>query len=594
MRITQRALHLGVVICVILAGLLGTACAADTSSPTQPGTITVSSLTTTSAALGWAKSTDNVRVIGYRVYRGPAAASDADLNLIALLDATSSYLATPLYSGTAYKFGIQAIDAANNRSALSTVTLTTLNSLDTTAPAAPTSSPTATAFSDDRIDLTWSASSSTDVAGYQVLRSGAVIATLDLPGVLRYSDNGLSASTSFSYTIKAKDSNGRLSPSSPARSATTLAAGTVRIARGPFSSRVTGSSAVISWWTNEPTAGSVTIGGRAVTDPAGPRHHHEVSVTGLQPGTRYPYTVTSADATGSGTFRTAARPGETFSFAMIGDFGGGGPGARQNAVSIKAAGTDFLQTVGDNVYPSSGLPDPDFATTFSDFDQRFFKPFGPTIKEQALFPANGNKEYYGNGQWWDAFPMPGSNHSWYSYDWGDAHILVLDTEVPYSPGTEQYAFAKADLRASQNVKWRIVVTHAPPHSSTDASASSVGVQRHLVPLFETHKVHLVASGNSHNYERTHPMLNGAQATAGVTYLVTGAGGNGFNRFTMAQPAYTAFRQDSYYQYMKVTVSPTALRVEGRRADTGAVFDSTTITSTITSSGGRIDAETTPR
>ena len=283
-------------------------------------------------------------------------------------------------------------------------------------------------------------------------------------------------------------------------------------------------------------------------------------------------------ATASGTFRTAATPGQTFSFAMIGDFGGGGPGATQNAASIRAAGTDFTQTVGDNVYPSSGLPDPNFATTYSDFDQRFFKPFGPTISEQGFFPANGNKEYYGDGQWWDAFPMHGSNHSWYSYDWGDAHILVLDTEVPYSPGTEQYAFAEADLQASQNAKWRIVITHAPPYSSGSAGASSEGVQTHLVPLFQAQRVHLVASGNSHNYERTHPMRNGARAAAdGVTYLVTGGGGNGFNTFSLAQPAYTAFREDTYYQYTKVTVSPTALLVEGRRADTGAVFDSATIT-----------------
>lgn len=590
MQIRQRALHLAVAICGLFTGLLGTACTADPSAPSRPGTITVSHLTSTSATLGWASSTDDVRVIGYRVYRGPAASADADLTLIAMLDATSSYSATSLYSSTAYKFGIQAIDAANNRSALRTVTVTTLNSSDTAAPTAPTTRPAATAFSDDRIDLTWSPSNSRDVAGYQVLRNGTVIATLDLPGALRYSDNGLSPTTSYSYSVKARGSNGLLSPASTATSATTLPAATVKIARGPFSSRVTGSSAVISWWTNEPTSGSVTIGGRTVTDPAGPTRHHEISVTGLQPGTGYHYAVTSAGATASGTFRTAARPGETFTFAMIGDFGGGGPGARENAASIKAAGTDFLQTVGDNVYPTSGLPDPDFATTYSDFDQRFFKPFGPTVKEQAFFAANGNKEYYGDGQWWDAFPMHGSNHSWYSYNWGDAHILVLDAEVPYSPGTEQYAFAEADLKASQNVKWRIAVTHVPPYSSTDLSASSKDVQRHLVSLFEAHKVHLVASGNSHNYERTHPMLNGARVEAGVTYLVTGAGGNGFNRFTMAQPAYTAFRQDSYYQYIRVTVSASALRVEGRRADTGAVFDSTTITTSV----GGADAESTPR
>ena len=107
----QRASHAVVAICVILTGLIvttQTASAADTSPPTQPGTITVSNVTATSAALGWAKSSDNVGVVGYRVYRGPAAAADADLTLIASIDVTSSYSATRLYSGTAYKFGIQA------------------------------------------------------------------------------------------------------------------------------------------------------------------------------------------------------------------------------------------------------------------------------------------------------------------------------------------------------------------------------------------------------------------------------------------------------------------------------------------------------
>ena len=100
----------------------------------------------------------------------------------------------------------------------------------------------------------------------------------------------------------------------------------------------------------------------------------------------------------------------------------------------------------------------------------------------------------------------------------------------------------------------------------------------------------MASGNSHNYERSYPLIDGAPVTSGgVTYLVTGAGGNGRNTFQMAQPAYSAFRQDAFYQHTKVTVSPTELLVEGRRSDTGAVFDSTTITA----SGGDTTAPTKP-
>ena len=211
-----------------------------------------------------------------------------------------------------------------------------------------------------------------------------------------------------------------------------------------------------------------------------------------------------------GSLRTAAAPGQTFSFAAIGDFGGGSGAETQNAANIGAAGTQFIQTLGDNIYPSAGLPDPDFTTTYSDFDGRFYKQFEPVVKSQAFFPANGNKEYYGDGAFWDNFPMPGSNHSWYSYDWGDAHILVLDSEQPFGPGSAQYAFAQADLAAHQGSAWRIVAIQRPPYSSTTANSSSVPVKQYLVPLFQSQHVNLVLSGNSHNYERTFPLIDGTR------------------------------------------------------------------------------------
>jgi hypothetical protein len=173
--------------------------------------------------------------------------------------------------------------------------------------------------------------------------------------------------------------------------------------------------------------------------------------------------------------------------------------------------------------------------------------------------------------------VPGTNHSWYSYNWGDAHILVLDSEQPFTTGTDQYNFAQADLAANQGATWRIVAIQRPPYSSSSANSSSLPVRQYLVPLFQAEHVNLVLSGNSHNYERTVPMTDGAAASSGITYVVSGAGGNGFNTFTVSQPSYTAFREASYYQYTKITVSPTALTIDAVRADTNAVFDTTTIT-----------------
>jgi len=560
---------------------------ADVSAPTQPGVVTVSSVTASTAALKWGGSTDNVGIEGYRIYRGPAGAADTALALVATTDAVTSYTATSLRSGYAYKFAVMAIDAANNKSAVRTTTLTTGTSTDTTAPTAPSSSSVAlTAFSSTRIDAVWGASSSSDVAYYEIRRDGALVGTIERPNSQRFSDNGLSPSSSHSYTVTAVDSAGNPSAATTAKSVSTTAAGAVRIARGPYLSNVTGTTAVVSWWSNIPTTGSVTIAGTKVNDTAGTVQHHTVTVTNLSGGTSYPYTVTSGSATGTGTLRTAAAPGGTFSFAAIGDFGGGSAAETQNAANIAVAGTQFVQTLGDNIYPSAGLPDPDFTSTLSDFDGRFYKQFGPVVKNQAFFPANGNKEYYGDGAFWANFPMPGGNHSWYSYDWGNAHILVLDSEQPYSPGSDQYTFAQADLAAHQADAWRIVAIQRPPYSSTTANSSSGPVKQFLVPLFQSQHVNLVLSGNSHNYERTHPLIDGNPVTTGgITYLVSGAGGNGFNVFQMAAPAYSAFRESTFSEFVKVTVSPASLVVDGIRADTNTVFDTVTLTAPAADTAG---------
>jgi Iron/zinc purple acid phosphatase-like protein C len=555
------------------------AAAADTTPPTQPGAIVVSKVTTKSASLSWSHSADASGIAGYLIYRGPAAAANSSLAFITTTDAVNSYTATSLRSGYSYKFGVVALDIANNKSLMRTVTLSTASSTDSTAPAAPSStSLSLTAFSDRRVDIVWAASTSTDIWSYEIRRDGGAnpVARVERPNGQRYSDNGLAPLSTHTYTVTAVDSAGNRSAVTAAKSVTTLATGAVKIARGPYLSRVTSSSAIVSWWTNIRTSGTVTIAGKTVTDPAGSVFHHKVQISGLTAGNSYPYTVRSGSVSATGTLRTAVPVGRTFSFAAIGDFGGGSLGETQNANNIAAAGTHFIQTLGDNIYASAGLPDPNFTTTYSDFDGRFFKQFKFALTGQAFFPANGNKEYYNDGQFWNAFPMPGNNHSWYSYNWGNAHILVLDSEQPFSPGTAQYTFAELDLAAHQASSWRIVVIHRPPYSSSTANASSKSVQKDLVPLFQAKRVNLVLSGNSHNYERTYPLTNGVRASNGVTYVVSGGGGNGFNAFTLAAPAYSAFRQASYYEFVKVTVSPGSLVVAGIRADTNAVFDSVTI------------------
>ena len=95
--------------------------------------------------------------------------------------------------------------------------------IDNTAPSMPTGL-TATAQSSSQINLSWSAATdNVAVAGYRVYRNGTQVATST---GTTYSNTGLTAGTTYSYTVAAYDTAGNVSPQSTSVNATTPPAGT--------------------------------------------------------------------------------------------------------------------------------------------------------------------------------------------------------------------------------------------------------------------------------------------------------------------------------------------------------------------------------
>ncbi|OAB33034.1 chemotaxis protein [Paenibacillus glacialis] len=91
---------------------------------------------------------------------------------------------------------------------------------DTQAPTAPSNLTTAV-VSNNQINLNWTASTdNVGVAGYQVFRGGTQVGT---PTGTTFNDTGLTASTAYSYTVKAVDAAGNLSANSNSATATTSA-----------------------------------------------------------------------------------------------------------------------------------------------------------------------------------------------------------------------------------------------------------------------------------------------------------------------------------------------------------------------------------
>src|SRR5207244_1317041 len=131
-----------------------------------------------------------------------------------------------LTASTSYRYRVLAADAAGNLSNYSnTASATRLAAPHTTTHTAP-SSLVATASSSTQIGLVWIASTdNVGVTGYRVERcSGASCTNFAQIGttttLTTFPDSGLTASTSYSYRVRATDAAGNLSNYSNTATAT--------------------------------------------------------------------------------------------------------------------------------------------------------------------------------------------------------------------------------------------------------------------------------------------------------------------------------------------------------------------------------------
>lgn len=188
----------------------------DTTAPTAPANLTASNIASTSATLTWGASTDNVGVTGYNIYRGAALVASPNAS-------TLSYNLTGLSANTSYTYTVKAVDQAGNLSAASNaVTFTTpALPIDNTPPTAP-SSPASSNITDTAVTLTWGASTdNVGVAAYRIYQGSTLVATTANGSTLSYRITGLSASSSYSFTVRAVDAAGNESAASNAISVTT-------------------------------------------------------------------------------------------------------------------------------------------------------------------------------------------------------------------------------------------------------------------------------------------------------------------------------------------------------------------------------------
>jgi chitodextrinase len=258
----------------------------DTLPPSTPTGLTGAASGTAAANLSWNASTDNVGVTGYIVSRNSVQIATPT---------TTSFADTGLAPATTYTYAVVARDAAGNRSIAAGVSVTTGSPVDTTPPSQPTGL-TGTASGSTGANLSWNASTDkVGVTGYIVTRDGVQVGT---PTTTSFADTGLTAGTTHSYTVVARDAAGNRS--TPASVSVTIPDTVAPSQPGAFTAIATSSVQVsLSWAASTDNVGVtgyiVSRNGVQIATPTA----RTLADSGLTPSTTYAYTVVARDAAGN-------------------------------------------------------------------------------------------------------------------------------------------------------------------------------------------------------------------------------------------------------------------------------------------------------
>jgi len=356
--------------------------------------------------------------------------------------------------------------------------------------------------------------------------------------------------------------------------------------RTPYVQNVAADRATILWVTRELGEGLVEYSAdgklwravpaevRAFTSQAGAtRHQYQAELRDLASGRSYQYRVrVDGEILKDGvSFRTAG-PGP-FTFLVFGD---SGTGSEEQAALARQM---FAEDEAALVLHTGDLSQDD--GSLDRMEAHYFAVYAPLMSRVPFFPTLGNHDYGTDLAapylFVHVLPVadapPAHAERYYSFDWGGAHFVSLDSNLLIHPEmtTWMLAWLERDLQKTRRF-WKVVFFHHPPfptgHHAGDALCEQVRLR--VLPILERYGVQVTFSGHEHNYQRSKPLRNGlpVEAGAGLISIITGGGGAGLHPVGSAPEL--AFGE-SVHHYLRVRVedwrmSVTAVALGGRILD----------------------------
>lgn len=322
---------------------------------------------------------------------------------------------------------------------------------------------------------------------------------------------------------------------------------------------------------------------------------YTATLTGLKPGTRYYYRVGDGTKNWSTmySFRTGERNTNNFKFLVFGD---------TQAMDEKDADYSSWQTTVLNAYKAN--PDARFFTVVGDEAQSalsnphwnpWFDAAKGVIDKIPYMPVEGNTECKymnkkGHGEpiiYIGQFNVPNNgpfnNCEAYSYDYGNVHFVVLNSQLRETIKTRpdllriQKDWLEKDLSQTKK-KWKVVFMHKPPYPCK-AYRTNEGIKANFTSIIDKYHVDVVFSGHDHAYTRTYPINNDkivGSPALGTVYVITGRSGGKYLEDN-ERKVWSAdfFDPQDMPNYIVVTVSTSIMNMKAYKTD-GTPIDDYTI------------------
>ncbi|WNS41875.1 PA14 domain-containing protein [Paenibacillus sp. MMS20-IR301] len=329
---------------------------------------------------------------------------------------------------------------------------------------------------------------------------------------------------------------------------------------------------------------------------------HKAIATGLAPGTAYKYRVGSeGNWSTAGSFTTEGENEKAYNFLYMTD----SQGANTNDYEVWAKtlknGMDdypdakFLVMTGDQV---------DAGSLESQWLDYFGKPQNILMK-LPLMAAVGNHEGPYNDNYYYHFNYPNNSiddplppGSVYSFDYGDAHMMVMNTmdmgwdDRQKNSFKQQIDWLKREV-AQTDKKWKVVAFHKAIYSLGGHAAENEikELRETLYPIFDELGIDVVLQGHDHVYVRSNQMYgnkvvenvskdgNGNPLNPdGTLYMINNSSGTKFYDVNKnVDPSFAAvYEQPRMPIYSGITMTEDSFTINSYKSGEASPFDTYTI------------------